>query len=84
MIKWAKKLFPYCRSLTGEGTQRTLRFFKNLNKEFKIIKYKSEAKYLIGKSLEWNIKEAYIEHSSKKNLLNLKKITYILLDIQDR
>ena len=27
MIKWAKKLFPYCRSLTGEGTQRTLKIF---------------------------------------------------------
>ena len=29
MLKWAKILFPICRSLTGKGTQKTLRFFKN-------------------------------------------------------
>ena len=74
MIKWAKKIFPYCRSLTGEGTQKTLRFFKNLNKEFKIIKYKSGSKVFDWQiPLEWNIKDAYIEHSSKKKFAEFKK-----------
>ena len=41
MIKWAKELFPLCRSLTGDGTKKTLRYFKNINKEFKILNFKS-------------------------------------------
>ena len=41
MMKWAKELFPLCRSLTGKGTQLTLRYFKKLNPNFKIIKFKS-------------------------------------------
>lgn len=74
MIKWAKEIFPYCRSLTGEGTRKTLRFFKNLNKEFKIIKYKSGSKVFDWEiPLEWNIKDAYIEHVSKKKFAEFKK-----------
>ena len=44
MIKWAKDLFPLCRSLTGEGTQKTLRYFKKINPEFKILSFKSGQK----------------------------------------
>ena len=28
MIKWAKELFPLCRSLIGEGNRETLKYFK--------------------------------------------------------
>ena len=44
MLKWAKILFPICRSLTGKGTQKTLRFFKKINNEFKLIRFKSGTK----------------------------------------
>ena len=30
-FKWAKDLFPICRSLTGEGNRKTLRYIKNIN-----------------------------------------------------
>ena len=33
MIKWAKDLFPLNRSLTGEGTAQTLRYFKKINSD---------------------------------------------------
>ena len=49
MIKWAKDLFPLCRSLIGEGNRKTLEFFKKINPEFKILKFKSDQKFLIGK-----------------------------------
>ena len=61
MIKWAKDLFPICRSLTGDGTKKTLNYFLRLNPEFKFIKFKSGKKvfdWVIP--LEWNIKDAYI------------------------
>ena len=70
MLKWAKSLFPLCRSLTGKGTQQTLRFFKNINKEFKILKFKSGTKVFDWKiPLEWNIRDGYIQHESKKKFL---------------
>ncbi len=74
MIKWAKDLFPLCRSLTGEGTQKTLRYFKKINPEFKILSFKSGQKvfdWIIPD--EWNIKDAYIKHESGKKFCEFKK-----------
>ena len=74
MIKWAKDLFPLCRSLTGEGTQKTLSYFSNINPEFKILKFKSNSKvfdWVIP--LEWNIKDAFIQHESGKRFCEFKK-----------
>ena len=74
MIKCAKDLFPLCRSLTGNGTRKTLNYFKIINKEFKIIKFKSGKKvfdWVIPQ--EWNINDAYIEHESKKRFAEFKK-----------
>ena len=63
-----------CRSLTGKGTQQTLRFFKNINKEFKILKFKSGTKVFDWKiPLEWNIRDGYIQHESKKKFAQFKK-----------
>ena len=74
MIKWAKDLFPLCRSLTGDGTRKTLRYFQNINKEFKILNFKSGKKVFDWSiPLEWNIKDAYIEHNSKKRFAEFKK-----------
>ena len=38
MLTWAKELFPICRSLTGKGIQFSLRYFKKINPEFKLLK----------------------------------------------
>ena len=74
MLKWAKDLFPLCRSLTGNGTSQTLRYFKRINTKFKIIKFKSGKKvfdWVIPKV--WNIRNAYLEHESKKKYAEFKK-----------
>jgi aminopeptidase-like protein len=74
MIKWAKDLFPLCRSLTGEGTRKTLVYFKNLNKEFTFLKFKSGEKVFDWEiPLEWNIVDAYIQHESGKKFCEFKK-----------
>ena len=74
MMKWAKDLFPLCRSLTGEGTKKTLRYFKKLNPSFNIIKFSSGKKvfdWVIPD--EWNISDAFIEHESGKKFAEFKK-----------
>ena len=74
MIKWAKELFPICRSITGAGLRKTLLYFKKLNPEFRTIKFKTGQKvfdWVIPK--EWNIKDGYIEHESGKRFAEFKK-----------
>jgi len=79
MMKWAKDLFPLCRSITGKGTQATLRYFQKLNPSFKIIKFKSGKKVFDWKiPLEWNISDAYIKHESGKKFADFKKIAHML------
>ena len=73
MIKWAKDLFPICRSITGNGTRKTLSYFKKLNPEFKTLKFPTGKKvfdWVIPK--EWNIKDAYLEHESGKRFAEFK------------
>ena len=64
LIDHLKKLFPLCRSLTGEGTRKTLKYFENYHKEFKRIKFKKTGSKVFDWEIpkEWNIQDAYIEH----------------------
>ena len=74
MLKWAKDLFPICRSITGSGTRRTLNYFKRINPEFKTIKFSSGKKvfdWVIP--LEWNIKDAFFKHENGKKFAEFKK-----------
>ena len=74
MIKWAKDLFPICRSITGDGTRKTLSYFTKLNPELKRIKFKTGKKvfdWIIPE--EWNIRDAYIQHQSGKKFAEFKK-----------
>ncbi len=75
MISWAKDLFPLCRSLTGEGTRKTLQYFEKINPELKRKRFKSRNKvfdWIIPD--EWNITDAYIQHiKSRKKFAEFKK-----------
>jgi aminopeptidase-like protein len=74
MIDWAKDLFPICRSITGEGTRSTLKYFEKINPELKRLKFKSGTNVFDWKiPKEWNIRNAYIEHESGKKFANFKK-----------
>ena len=66
-------LFPICRSLTGKGTLKTLKFIKKEFKDLKIRKIKSGKKvfdWVIPP--EWNIKEAYIVDKKGKKIIDFK------------
>ena len=67
MINWIKELFPICRSITGNGTRKTLSYFEKINPELKRIKFKTGTKVYDWKiPMEWNIDNAYVSKNNKK------------------
>ena len=74
MLKWAKDLFPICRSITGDGTRMTLSYFEKINPEFRRLKFKTGQKVFDWEiPKEWNIKDAYLEHESGERYAEFKK-----------
>ena len=74
ILKWAKKIFPFNRSLTGKGNLQTLNFIKDINKNLKIKYFKSGKKvfdWIVPQ--EWNVDEAYFKDSSGKKFCDFKK-----------
>ena len=74
MIKWAKDLFPICRSITGEGLRKTLLYLKRINPNLKTLSFKSGEKVFDWRiPEEWNIYDSYIQHKSGKKFAEFKK-----------
>ena len=73
--KCLKDLFNLNRSITGKDTLKTLNYFKEINKDLKIIKFKSGSKVFDWKiPLEWNVKDAFIKHlKTNKKFAEFKK-----------
>ncbi len=70
----SKKLWPYNRSLTGEGNRKTLKDLKKIVKNLKIKSFNSGDKvfdWVIPP--EWKIKDAYIKASNGKRIIDFKK-----------
>ncbi len=67
IYKLAKILFPINRSLTGPGNRETLKIIQSLNKNLKILEYRSGQKVFDWKiPSEWEVKEAYVKYNGKK------------------
>ena len=63
LITHLTELFPICRSLTGDGTRKTLSYFEKYHKEYQRLEFKSGEKVLDWEiPNEWNINDAYIQH----------------------
>ena len=84
LIDHAKKLFPICRSITGQGIRQTLSYFEEFHPELERIIFNTGEMVFDWKiPEEWIIIDAYLEHfKQEKDLLNLKIRTLILLDTQ--
>ena len=81
MMKWAKDLFPICRSLTGEGNRKTLRYIKKINSNFKIKNFKSGESFYDWKiPLEWKINDAYIQDKFGSKIVDFKKNNLYVLN----
>lgn len=73
MYKWAKDLWPICRSLTGDGIRETLRYLKNIIPNLQIKSIPSGEKvfdWVIPD--EWNVSEAFVEDESGKRIIDFK------------
>ena len=66
-------LFPICRSITGDGTKKTLKIIKSEFPSLKIKKIKSGTNVFDWKiPHEWNVKDAYVLDKFQKKIINFK------------
>ena len=70
-LKLGQKLFPICRSITGDGIRDTLKIIKReYLPKLKIHEVRSGTKVFDWKvPPEWNVKEAYIKDKYGKGLV---------------
>ena len=74
MIKWAKELFPICRSITGAGLRETIFYLKKINSNLSILSFNTGKKVFDWKiPKEWNIKDSYIKHESGRKYAEFSK-----------
>lgn len=74
MYVWAKDLFPICRSITGDGVRKTLKYLQEINPEINIHEVTSGTKafdWVVPD--EWNIHNAYVEDEKGKRIIDFKK-----------
>ena len=71
MIDLLKKLYPICRSLTGNGVRETLEIIRE-HVPINIYNEDFSGKQVFDWNipLEWNIKEAWIKDSSGKKIID--------------
>ena len=71
MYRLCEKLFPYCRSITGDGVRRTLRALQELCPEMEIHEVPSGTQvfdWTVPK--EWSIRDAWIKDSKGNKVLD--------------
>jgi hypothetical protein len=74
MSKIIKDLFPICRSITGPGIQKSLKYLENIVPEFRRLKFKTGSKVFDWKiPKEWNINDAYVKDLKNKKIIDFKK-----------
>ena len=73
MYEWATDLFPFNRSLTGEGTLKTLKYLKNVlpNLEIKSIASGSQVFDWVVPNC-WNIGQGYIKDLNGNTLIDFQ------------
>ena len=74
MYRLVERLFPICRSITGDGVRETLSILKEFLPDLKTYEVPSGTQvfdWVIPK--EWKIREAYIENGKGERIIDMKK-----------
>ena len=74
MLNFAKSLWSFNRSITGDGVRETLKKIQKFNPKLKIKSIKSGSKVFDWKiPLEWKVTDAYILTPQGKKICDFKK-----------
>ena len=74
MYNLAKELFPLNRSLTGEGINKSYDIINKIHEEFNYLTFSSGEKVFDWEiPLQWDVKDAFIEHESGKKFCHIKE-----------
>ncbi len=74
MYRWARHLFPICRSITGSGVRETLSFFRSLIPQIEIHEVPSGTQafdWVVPD--EWNIRDAYVADEKGQRIIDFRK-----------
>ena len=72
-LNLGKRLFPICRSITGNGVRKTLIIIRDYLPKLKIFEVKSGTKVFDWKvPPEWNVKNAYVKDKYEKKIIDFK------------
>jgi aminopeptidase-like protein len=74
MYQLAEKLYPICRSITGDGVRQTLSYLKDEVDELVVYEVPSGTEvfdWTVPK--EWNIRDVYIEDSEGTKVIDFKQ-----------
>lgn len=73
MYKLAEKIFPICRSITGDGVRLTLQYLKEEFTDMCIYEVPTGTTvfdWSVPK--EWNIRDAFIENSKGEKIIDFQ------------
>ena len=74
MYKLCEKMFPICRSITGDGVRETLRLMQEIAPEIKLYEVPTGTQafdWTVPK--EWRIRDAWIKNSKCEKIVDFKK-----------
>jgi aminopeptidase-like protein len=74
MHDWARQLFPFNRSLTGDGVRQTLNFIKDHLPELQLFEVPTGTEaldWIVPK--EWSISDAWIADTNGKKIIDFKE-----------
>lgn len=74
MHSWASDLFPFCRSITGQGVRDTLKYIKEIVPELRIKSVRSGTHaydWIVPD--EWRINDAFVLDSAGNKVIDFKR-----------
>ena len=74
MYEFIKRIFPICRSITGNGVRETLKIMQEYAPDIKVYEVPSGTQVFDWTvPAEWNIEDAYVENETGERVIDFKE-----------